>query len=385
MRRADLAAVDDAAGRLGLYVHIPFCTAICHYCNFNRGLLDESLKRVYLGALRAEIARVDSHPRADTVYFGGGTPSLLTPDEIAEVLEVVTRVVRLDSDAEISIEANPETLDAARLDGFRRVGINRLSIGVQSFGDAELARLGRVHDAAGAEAAYRMARAAGFDNVNLDLMMWLPGQSLEAWAASVDRLIGLDPDHASLYILELYPNAPLRETMARARWTQAPDEDAADMYVRGLERLDAAGYVQYEISSVAKPGHACRHNLKYWADGEWLGFGCGAHSTRHGARWKNESAVEAYVATVRSGADPAGERHRSTDGDLAAEALFTGLRLARGLDVGRVAGRYGVDVDARYGPALEPFMEGGLLREGARLWLTREGMLLANEVMAVFV
>ncbi len=374
------------AEQLGIYIHIPFCTAICHYCNFNRGLLDETLKVAYLEGLTAEIARVQARPRADTVYFGGGTPSLLSPDEVARILDVVAHVFHLDADAEISMEANPETVDAARVAGFRRAGVNRLSIGVQSFRDAELVRLGRVHDGDGAAAAYRTARAAGFSNVNLDLMMWLPGQSVEQWYASVDALIALEPDHASLYMLELYPNAPLRDTMARGQWTQAPDENAAAMYLGGLERLDAAGYAQYEISSVATPGHQCRHNLKYWSDGEWLGFGCGAHSTRDGVRWKGESAIEAYIARVAAGEDPAGERRRLNQEDRAAEALFTGLRLADGLDVSRVERRYGMDVGDRFGPALEPFLESGLLRrQGPRFWLTREGMLLSNEVMAAFV
>src|SRR5204862_1069616 len=173
-----------------------------------------------------------------------------------------------------------------KLEALRDAGVNRLSFGIQSFRDAELRRLSRLHDANRARAALAEARAAGFDNVSLDLMMWLPQQRVDDWLVSVDAAIACDPDHLSLYLLEVYPNAPLKDDMARARWSQAPDDDAATMYVTAMEKLEAAGLEQYEISNVARPGRQSRHNMKYWTDGEWLGFGCGAHSTRDGIRWK---------------------------------------------------------------------------------------------------
>ena len=178
------------------------------------------------------------------------------------------------------MEANPESVTEARLAAYRRAGVNRLSFGVQSFREDELRRLSRLHSADRARAAFAEARAAGFDNVSLDLMMWLPEQRVSEWLESIDASIALGPEHLSLYMLEVYPNAPLKDDMARARWSQAPDDDVAAMYLAAMERLDAAGYGQYEISNVAKPGRRSRHNLKYWTDGEWLGFGCGAHSTR---------------------------------------------------------------------------------------------------------
>ena len=217
-------------------------------------------------------------------------------------------------------------------------------------------------------------------------MMWLPGQSVEAWLANVDALIAAHPDHASLYLLELYPNAPLKEEMARGGWSLAPDEDAAEMYLRAMERLEAAGLRQYEISNVAREGKASRHNLKYWTDGEWFAFGCGAHGTVSGVRTKNVSSTEDYIARVTNGADPVTERRALTANERLEEALFTGLRLTAGLDIEAVGARYGVDVWARYGEALIPFVQAGwLVREGPRLRLTRDGMLMANEVMAVFV
>jgi oxygen-independent coproporphyrinogen-3 oxidase len=371
---------------LGLYVHIPFCSSICNYCNFNRGLYDEALKTRYVAALRAEIARAPAGLQADTIFFGGGTPSLLAPGEIASIVESLRDRFDLAADAEITLETNPETIDRDKLERFRAAGVNRISFGVQSFQDAELKRLGRIHSAERARAAVREARAAGFDNVSLDLMMWLPGQSVAAWLGNVDALVEAAPDHASLYLLELYPNAPIKEEMARGGWSLAPDEDAADMYLCAMDRLDAAGLSQYEISNVARPGKASRHNLKYWTDGEWLAFGCGAHSTRGGVRWKNVSATEEYIDRVTAGRDLVTERRILSASDRLEEALFTGLRLNKGLDIEAVGARYGVNVWDRYGLALEPFLhEQWLVREGARLRLTRQGMLMANEVMAVFV
>jgi oxygen-independent coproporphyrinogen-3 oxidase len=258
--------------------------------------------------------------------------------------------------------------------------------GVQSFRDDELGRLSRLHTADRARVAAGEARTAGFDNVSLDLMMWLPGQQVAGWLGSVDEAIALAPDHVSLYLLEVYPNAPLREEMARARWSQAPDEDAARMYLAAMERLDAAGYVQYEISNVAKPGRASRHNLKYWIDGEWLGFGCGAHSTRDGVRTRNVSSTEDYVARVARHEPVVAEARSLTADERVGDALITGLRLVQGVDLDVVRARYGVDIWARHGTDLGIFVEEGLLiREGARLRLSRRGMLLAHEVMSVFV
>jgi oxygen-independent coproporphyrinogen-3 oxidase len=289
-------------------------------------------------------------------------------------------------DAEVTLEANPETVTAPRLGEFRRAGVNRVSFGVQSFRDQELRRLSRLHTAGRALVAVQDARAAGFDNVSIDLMMWLPQQSVSDWLESVDRAIAIAPEHLSLYLLELYPNAPLRDEMARARWSQAPDDDAASMYLTAMERLDDAGYVQYEISNVSKPGRRSRHNLKYWTDGEWIGFGCGAHSTCGGVRWKNVSSTEEYVSRMFEDRSVAVDVRTLGHDERLGDALFTGLRLNEGVDLPAVSARYGVDVWARYGSELSPFVEAGMLcRDGSRLRLTRSGMLLAHEVMTMFV
>jgi oxygen-independent coproporphyrinogen-3 oxidase len=391
---------------LGLYVHVPFCSAICNYCNFNRGLFDADLKARYVEALIAEIQQAGLkacttdasvvtadasvvqtfRSAADTIFFGGGTPSLLEPHEIARVIEACESAFDVAADREVTMEANPESVTEARLAAYRRAGVNRLSVGVQSFREDELRRLSRLHSADRARAAFGEARAAGFDNISLDLMMWLPAQRVSEWLESIEASIALAPEHLSLYMLEVYPNAPLKDDMARARWSQAPDEDVAAMYLAAMGRLDEAGYGQYEISNVARPGRRSRHNLKYWMDGEWLGFGCGAHSTRGGVRWKNISSTQEYLDQVGRGASLAVDVRRLPADERLGDALFTGLRLVDGVDVNAIQTRYGVDVWRRFGADLQPFLEAGCLRrDGSRLSLTRQGMLVAHDVMSVFV
>jgi oxygen-independent coproporphyrinogen-3 oxidase len=371
---------------LGIYIHVPFCSAICNYCNFNRGLFDGDLKQRYVDAVERDIRRHGDGASADTIYFGGGTPSLLEPDEIARLIQACRQAYAIADDAEITLEMNPETATRARLRGFREAGITRLSMGVQSFRDEELRRLGRIHDAARAREAVTLARSAGFDNISLDLMMWLPQQTVAEWLTSVETLIAVAPDHASLYILELYPNAPLKEDMARGGWSQAPDDDAAEMYLQGLTRLDAAGYTQYEISNVARPGRESRHNLKYWRDGEWMAFGCGAHGTRGGRRWRNVAGTEDYIRRVTSDQETAAEIRVLTGQERLEEALFTGLRLTEGLHLREIDAAFQINVWDRYGRALQPFVTAGVLEHATdTLRLTREGMLLANEVCSVFV
>ena len=377
---------DPDAGALGLYVHVPFCAAICSYCNFNRGLLDEELKRRYVAALTEEIERSGDGSRVDSIFFGGGTPSLLAAGEVARVLDACRGAFDVAPDAETTLEMNPESCRADYAAALIEAGINRVSLGVQSFDDGELARLGRTHTAAGARAAFDALRAAGCGNVSLDLLLWLPGQSRAACAASVDALLTLAPDHASLYLLELYPNAPLRDEAARRGWSQAPDEDAAAMYLDAFSRTDAAGYEQYEISNVARPGRQSRHNLKYWRDGEWLGFGCGAHSTRGGVRWKNVSETARYVEAVGRGAPAAEQGRRLSAEQRLGDALITGLRLVEGVRLAALERRYGVDLRARYGADADRFAAAGWMVDAGGRWrLTRAGMLVSNEVLGAFV
>lgn len=375
---------------LGLYLHIPFCSSICSYCNFNRGLLDAGLKTRYVDALEREIRRVrlpeSNSGAADTIFFGGGTPSLLDPPEIAGLIRACREAFDVTADAEVTLETNPETATPERLAAFRAAGVNRISFGVQSFDEDELKRLGRLHSAGRARDAIRDARAAGFDNLSFDLMFWLPGQSFASWLRTIDEAIALAPDHLSLYLLEIYPNSPLKDAMAREPWSQAPDDEAADMYLAGLDRLDTAGFEQYEISNVARPGQASRHNVKYWQSGQWWGFGCGAHSTLAGRRWQNVAATADYVDRIAAGTDVRLNVMDLSADDRVGEALFTGLRMTKGIDRDAFAARFGLDPWTKYGTDLAPFADAGFLWQAERRFgLTRRGMLLANEILMTFV
>jgi oxygen-independent coproporphyrinogen-3 oxidase len=382
---------------LGLYLHIPFCQAICSYCNFNRGLFDETLKARYVAALEQEIARAGDGSAADTIFFGGGTPSLLEPAEVRRIVGACRAAYDVAADAEVTLETNPETATHARLEGFRAAGINRISFGAQTFDNQQLRRLGRIHDAARIGEAVAAARAAGFDNISLDLMFWLPGQSRASWLDTVARAADLRPDHLSFYLLELYPNAPLKEAMERVRaappgasgreaWEQESDDEAADMYLDGLAALDELGYEQYEISNTARRGRASRHNLKYWTGGTWRGFGCGAHSTADESRWQNVAGTSEYVERLARGDDVRIQMQRRSTQNRIEEALFTGLRLTAGIDRTRFAERYGVDPWTEYGDRLRDAVDAGFVwRREARFGLTRQGMLVANEILAAFV
>lgn len=372
----------------GLYLHIPFCDAICHYCNFTRGVLDEAVKSRYVSALVADIAQAPEHGAdIETVFLGGGTPSVLSPAEVGHILEACRASFRVSADAEVTMEANPESVSPTRLEGYRAAGVNRLSFGVQSFDDRELSRLGRLHSADRARQAVREAREAGFSNISLDLMLWLPEQRMDDWRRSVDALIEVGPAHASMYLLEVYPNAPLREEIARRQWSVAPDDEAADMYLEGLARFEAAGYRQYEISNVARPGCESRHNRLYWTGGHWIGFGCGAHSTWHGRRWRVTPGTGDYIRAVSEQRSVRLDTRELSAAEQVEEALFMGLRLVEGVDLQAIQKKWGVDVLARYGDDLAPFLEEGLAQvtTDGRLRLTRNGMLVANEIMVAFI
>jgi len=383
-----LTRAADEVMSAGLYLHIPFCEAICHYCNFTRGVLDEAVKSAYVTALVTEIAVAPERGSAvETIFLGGGTPSVLSPPELARILDACRTHFRVARDAEVTLEANPESVSVGRLEGYRDAGVNRLSFGVQSFDDRELARLGRLHSAERARQAVREARQAGFSNISLDLMLWLPEQRTDDWRLSVDAVTVKKQAHASMYLIEVYPNAPLREEMARHEWSVAPDEEAADMYLEGLARFEAAGYRQYEISNVACPGRESRHNRLYWTGGHWVGFGCGAHSTWEGRRWRVMPGTGDYIRAMSEGRSVRLDSRDVPPVEQLEEALFMGLRLVDGVDLHAIQEKWGVDVLARYGDDLAPFLEEGLVQvtTSGRLRLTRNGMLVANEIMVAFI
>lgn len=386
---------------LGLYLHIPFCQAICGYCNFNRGLHDAALANRYVAALEREIGEAGCGEPVDSVFFGGGTPSLLDPRSIRRLVDACRHAYALAPAAEITLETNPETATPDRLAAFLEAGVTRISFGVQSFDDRELARLDRVHSAARARDAVREARQAGCRNLSFDLMFWLPGQTAATWRATLAAAVDLAPDHLSLYMLEVYPNSPLREAMARAQapgasssghpaahadWIQAADDEAADMYLEAMATLEEAGLAQYEISSVSRPGFESVHNLKYWQQGQWRGFGCGAHSTVGDQRWSNVADTTAYVDGIESSRPVAIGQRRLTGDEQRSEALFLGLRLSQGIDRDRYAARYSVDPWGLHAGTFADAEEAGhVWRRDRRFGLTRTGMLVANEILSSLV
>lgn len=375
----------------GLYIHVPFCRSRCSYCDFATGQYEGRLAEQYVRALAREVSafNVDGEAEAaDTIYFGGGTPSLLEPAQLALLLDAVRARFRVAPAAEVTLEMNPGTVTPESLSEFRRLGVNRASFGAQTFDDRELARLGRTHTAADARRTLRDLRAAGFDNVSFDLIAGLPGQTLRAWERNLEEALALSPEHLSLYLLEVHEGTPLAEQIERGRWA-APDPDlAAEMYRLICRRAREAGYEQYEISNFARPGRESRHNMKYWTGAPYYGFGCSAHSfDGRLSRWSNERDARRYVELVESGAGPVVERTQLDSRDASAESIFLGLRLLkRGVDLAEHRARFRNDVREQYADDLRRFRDAGLVElEGDCLRLTPAGALLSNEVFAAFI
>lgn len=374
-------------GAIGLYVHVPFCRARCAYCDFNSYAGLEDLYAGYVQALAREMAAAGPR-RAGTVYIGGGTPTVLPLALLAEILAAARRGFSLDDDAEISLEANPGTVDARFLSGLRELGVNRLSLGVQSLDDAELRLLGRIHSAAQAVEAFQAARQAGLENVNLDLIYGLPGQSLAAWQASLSRALELGPEHLSLYALSLEECTPLAGRVLRGE-LPAPDPDlAAEMYDWAEAACAAAGYEHYEISNWARePRLRCRHNLATWRNEPYLGVGAGAHSWAGGRRWWNVARPAEYAARLMAGASPVDGAEEIPTGLEMAETAILGLRLLEeGLSLVRFRLRFGVDPRRQYAAELDELLALGLVElDAERLRLTQRGHLLANQAFYRFL
>ncbi|MPZ49906.1 MAG: radical SAM family heme chaperone HemW [Dehalococcoidia bacterium] len=300
-----------------LYVHIPFCTAKCTYCDFNSYAGQDSLMTPYAEAAAREAALWSPHlagRQVETVFFGGGTPSLLPLAEMRVIVEAMRANFDTPTDVEFSLEANPGTVDAAHLQGLRSLGFNRISFGVQSFHEEELRRLERIHDAQEVEDAYRWAREAGFANVNLDLIYGLAGQTMEAWQTNLETALALGSDHLSLYALTLEEGTPLTRDVDRGR-SAGPDLDLqADMFEWTRDRMTAAGFAHYEVSNWARPGRECRHNLVYWHNGDWLGLGAGAHSHLFDNRFAAAASPSRYIALVQEASSNPPLRGPSAEG-----------------------------------------------------------------------
>jgi oxygen-independent coproporphyrinogen-3 oxidase len=376
----------------GGYIHIPFCRSRCSYCDFATGIYQGELAEAYVTAVVDEIASSANVGRAvDTIYFGGGTPSLLTPAQLERILAALHQGFKVQPNAEVTLEMNPGTVTGDQLRAFRHLGVNRASFGAQTFDDAELAKLGRSHTAAETLETFRTLRATGFENVSFDLIAGLPGQTLAGWQQNVDRALALQPEHLSFYLLEVHSGTPLADHIRRGLQPK-PDEDlAAEMYEWMLERAGGAGYEHYEISNLCKPGFSSRHNTKYWTGAPYFGFGCSAHSfdlsmNSRPRRWSNQRDVARYVRAVEQRMSPVVEQHELSDVDLRAEALFLGMRMMRGVDLREYSETFGVDLRAERRDELDRFREAGLVEfDGNLMRLTRNGALMSNEVFAAFV
>jgi oxygen-independent coproporphyrinogen-3 oxidase len=372
---------------IALYVHFPFCLSICPYCDFDRQATGFDRIDVYLQAVRRELANYGSgqtgvRERVHSIFFGGGTPSLMRPEQLSALLEAAVATFEVLPGAEITVECNPGDADLQKLQAFKLAGANRVSFGVQSLDDAFLKRLGRRHTSVEARQAAHWARQAGLD-LNLDFMFGLPDQSLRHWEQTLDDAVDLSADHLSCYLLTLDERVPMGRDVARGRLSLPPDDDLADMYASTRVRLAGAGYEQYEISNWARPGHASRHNLTYWRDGQWLGIGAGAASAYAGRRWKNTPMLEAYIGSVQS----RGQAMRVEDEqpDLPTRVLdylTLGLRLREGVAFEAFAERFGIDLLTAAGETAVWLLDQGFLERtemGIRIRADRQ--MIANEIL----
>ena len=376
---------------LALYVHIPWCVKKCPYCDFNShtagpNLPEEEYVDALLADLDADLAQVHNRPLS-SIFFGGGTPSLFSPEAIGDILDACSARLRFTPGAEIPMECNPGTAEFGRFEGYRDAGVNRVSFGIQSFDDGCLARLGRIHDSAEAERAVKLAQDAGLDNLNLDLMYALPGQDLAMALHDVERAVALQPAHLSHYQLTMEPN-----TAFAARPPEGlPDEDSAwDIQEHCIEAMAAAGYAQYEVSAYARPGRQCAHNLNYWRFGDYLGIGAGAHGkVSDGAtgavrrRWKVKNPRE-YLATAGTPAGLGGDDPISAV-NLPFDYMLNALRLVEGFGLRDFASRTGLDRGAIATELAEATARGWLEVDGDHVRPTELGRRFTNDVIGLFL
>ena len=375
---------------LGLYLHIPFCVSKCDYCDFlsapARTEIKEAYVRALIGEMEARSAAFRDY-RVKTLFLGGGTPSILPEGLTEEILSHAHRYFYVEADAEITTEANPGTFSGDKLRAYRAMGINRLSIGLQSAHDRELRALGRIHTYAQFLEGYREARRAGFDNINIDLMSALPGQTATDWEDTLNTVIALEPEHISAYSLIIEEGTPFYDRYSGEGEKYLPgEEEERKMYYRTGELLAAAGYRRYEISNYAKPGRECRHNIGYWTGAEYLGLGLGASSLTGGFRFHNTEELEDYLENSREPEKIERERHEQTRKDSMEEFMFLGLRLMEGVRRSEFKKRFGRSIDEVYGAVIDRWIQRGMITgRGDHIALTGPGIDVSNVVLADFL
>lgn len=380
----------------GIYIHIPFCRTRCSYCDFATGAYEQALAKRYVSGLIKEIAawsEMKEPAAVDTVYFGGGTPSLLTAAQVERILKAVYARFHVLEGVEITLEINPASVTGAQGDAelsheklrqLRTLGINRASFGAQTFDDRELKLLGRTHDSAQIGETFRALRDADFANINFDLIAGLPGQSLNGWKRNVAAALELRPEHLSLYLLDVHEGTPLADQISRGMRPKPDDDLAAEMYAGMIDAVGAAGYEHYEISNFCLPGFDSKHNTKYWACAPYYGFGNSAHSFDGlNRRWANERETTNYIELIERNESPITERTELSEEDQRSEAIFLGLRLMNGISLTSYQERFGRDLGAEHNGEMDRLKEAGLIEmEGDRLKLTSRGAVLSNEVFA---
>ncbi len=378
--------VSSAAPLRHVYVHYPFCAHKCPYCDFNSHARRERDTDAYIDALIAEARAWQGLVEADTIFVGGGTPTHATPKQLERYLAGVLDALAPRDGAEITVEANPGSVDEEKADVLRRVGVDRVSLGAQSFHEHHLQALGRIHDADDTSRSVEVLRAGGIERISLDLILAVPHQTLDEQAADVERVLRLQPEHVSAYVLTYEEGTLFTRRMRQGRLpSPCPERELEHLHLV-RDALSAAGLVRYEISNFARPGAESRHNLAYWRNADWLGLGAGAHSHVRGRRWKNVDDPAAYAQGIAETSDaPAWHEEVSSPWQLF-ESLMMGLRLVEGVDLDALHQRYGIDARDAHAAALVRHEAAGFLEhDGARLRLTAEGLDVANAVIGDFV
>ena len=371
-----------------LYLHVPFCRSKCHYCSFSSSAGCSDLFVPYVAALKKELSSIATNNLSplQSIFIGGGTPTILPSDLLIGILAFCRKLFPMASDIEISMEANPGTVGESSLKALALAGVNRLSLGVQSFNNLDLKNLGRIHSAGEACAAVRAARNAGFANINLDLMCGLPGQTVSSWQQTLDRAFALRPEHLSVYQLTIEPETPFAELLHSGRLSLPAEDDIIEMDRRTVQSCRAAGLIQYEISNYARPGLECRHNVNYWENGEYLAAGVSAVSCLAGTREKRTEDIRDYIGKMAAGLPVVVESESLSAEASFRETVVMGLRMVRGVARDSLRRRYGRDVLEYYGETLEKLCNLGMLEITAtHLRLTGRGRSLANLIMAELV
>lgn len=386
----------QSPGSLGLYIHIPFCVKKCAYCDFcsyptidkYNDMIEKYVDKITQQLIFAE--NVATGRRIDTVYFGGGTPSLLNPSQLEKIINTVVSCYNVDADAEISVECNPGTVDAEKFANMRRLGVNRLSIGAQSFNDCELSALGRIHTAKDFEKAFRLAREEGFDNISADLMYGIPKQDLKSFEYSIMRMCDLSPEHISSYALSVEPGTLFAKKLDSLA---LPDDDTVgDMYDLLVDILERNGYERYEISNFSKHGKYSKHNMRYWKGLDYLGFGVSAHSFFDGVRYFAKRDIDLYLNADFSGhmnysdCEIFDGRQKIDAHDLASEYIMLRLRLAEGISVSDFFQRFGMKLEDHIDQPIEPYIAQGFMkRDGDRIFFTTKGFCVSNYILSEII